>query len=474
MRRRPYWLGSARCEAGLRMTVASPSAGAGRRPPRLFYGWVVVAIAFVTMGVAISARTAFSLLYPEILDEFGWSRGETALAFSLGFWLSTLMMPVVGWAMERFGPRVAVPVGALMVAGGYLMLTNVETRLELYVAMGVLIVNGSMAMSYIVHSMFLPAWFVRNRGLATGVAFAGVGVGSIALLPALQWAIDAYGWRTASVAVAAIVFFAIAPLNALFQRASPEPMGLEPDGGPSRAARDGAPAPDVVVDRDWAERDWTLGAAVRTARFWSFSISFFCTLFVFYAWQAHQTTFLREIGYSADFAAAMLGLVAFFGVFGQILIGMLSDECGREIAWSVAQLGHVLTGVSFIVIAHTAADGTLAVEWVYAMVAAQGLLASGVASVFGAVIAEMFSGSGFFKIFAVISLCGNLGAGTGAWALGALYDVNGRYLEGFVLCIAMAAISTILIWVASPGRVRLVAGQARRRAQETPRAGLSG
>ena len=73
-----------------------------RRPvrrQRLFYGWVVVAVAFVTMAVAISARTSFSLLFPEMLEEFGWSRGLTAGAYSLGFVASIAMMPIVGALM---------------------------------------------------------------------------------------------------------------------------------------------------------------------------------------------------------------------------------------------------------------------------------------------------------------------------------------------------------------------------------------
>ena len=71
-----------------------------------FYGWVVVAVAFVSMGIAVNTRTAFSLLYPPILDDFGWDRGETAGAFSLGFLASTAAVPLVGMLIDRSGPRV--------------------------------------------------------------------------------------------------------------------------------------------------------------------------------------------------------------------------------------------------------------------------------------------------------------------------------------------------------------------------------
>src|SRR6267154_4938224 len=85
------------------------------RQPHLpfFYGWVLVAIAFVTMAVGVNARTAFSLLFPAILDEFGWDRGVTAGAFSFGFVVSALITPSVGRLMDRRGPRLVVEAGVV-------------------------------------------------------------------------------------------------------------------------------------------------------------------------------------------------------------------------------------------------------------------------------------------------------------------------------------------------------------------------
>ena len=206
-----------------------------RRRPRFFYGWVVVAIAFVTMSIAISARTSFSLLYPEMLAEFGWSSALTAGAYSLGFVASITLLPVVGGLMDRFGPRLIVPLGAVLVAAGFIVLRTATDPVGLYVAMGLLIVNGSMAMSYIVHSMFLPKWFERNRGLAVGIAFSGVGVGALIIMPTFQWVIDTRGWRDACIAMAIVVAVGIIPLNLFFQRGAPEDMGLAPDGRDPRS-----------------------------------------------------------------------------------------------------------------------------------------------------------------------------------------------------------------------------------------------
>src|SRR5215510_7525669 len=92
----------------------------------LFYGWVIVAVAFVTMGVSVNARTAFSLLFPPILAEFGWERGITAGAFSFGFIVSAALSPSLGRLMDRRGPRVVMELGVLLMGAGLLLATFVR------------------------------------------------------------------------------------------------------------------------------------------------------------------------------------------------------------------------------------------------------------------------------------------------------------------------------------------------------------
>src|SRR5512132_4713268 len=86
-----------------------------------FYGWVVVAVAFVTMALGVNARTAFSLLFPPILAEFGWERGVTAGAFSFGFLVSAILSPSLGRLMDRRGPRVVMEMGGGWIGGGLLL-----------------------------------------------------------------------------------------------------------------------------------------------------------------------------------------------------------------------------------------------------------------------------------------------------------------------------------------------------------------
>src|SRR5215813_896829 len=170
-------------------------------PARLFYGWVIVAVCFITMGIGVNARTAFSLLFPPILDEFGWDRGVTAGAFSFGFLVSAVLSPSLGRMMDRRGPRVVIEMGVILMGIGLLLAPLTRQPWHLYATLGVLVGGGSVCLAYTGQALYLPHWFVRRRGLAISIAYSGAGAGSIILLPWLQGLIVRYGWRSACLAL---------------------------------------------------------------------------------------------------------------------------------------------------------------------------------------------------------------------------------------------------------------------------------
>ena len=422
-----------------------------RRLP-FFYGWLIVAIAFVTMAVGVNARTSFSLLFAPIVQEFGWERATVAGAFSFGFLTSALLSPLLGKLMDSKGPRFCIEIGILFVAAGLLLAPLTSAPWHLYLTLGMLVGGGSVCLTFTGQSLYLPNWFVRRRGLAISIAFSGVGVGSILLLPAFQTWIERYGWRTACIILGVGLLCVLAPLN-LFVARKPSDLGLEPDG--DAAAVPGGPAKrSNVVDPAWAAIDWTLAHAIRTFRFWMLALGYFTGLFTWYAVQVHQTKYLLEIGYSATTAAWALGAVSLAGVPGQIGLGWLSDRIGREWVWTIGSFGFTLTFLALLVM-KTAPS----MPWLYAMVVAQGLLGYGVTAVFGTVAFEIFEGKHYGSIFGSLSLASLAGGATGPFVLGAMYDRLGSYDQAFWLCFALTFVSSAAIWFARPGKVRAVAGR---------------
>ncbi len=420
-----------------------------------FYGWLVVAVVFVTMGIGVNARTAFSLLFPPLIEEFGWDRGVTAGAFSFGFLVSAVMSPTLGRLMDRVGPRAVNELGVVLMAGGLLLAPLTTEPWHLYATLGVLVGAGSVCLGYSGQSLFLPNWFVERRGLAIGIAFAGVGVGSITLLPWLQTLIQGAGWRTACWAMGVLVLVVLAPIN-LLVRKSPQDIGIEPDGAaaPGPAA---ATPPSNVVDTAWAAVDWTLGRAMRTARFWWIAFGYFCGLYAWYAVQVHQTKYLIEIGFSPGLAAWALGLVSLAGIPGQIALGHVSDRVGREWVWSAGCLGFAVCYVALIALQYSQSLALL-----YVMIAAQGVLGYGLTSVFAAIVAEIFQGKHYGTIFGTLMLAAIAGGALGPWATGVLHDAYGNYEIAFLIGFVLSMVAVAAIWRAAPRKVRVVAGQMHR------------
>ena len=426
-----------------------------------FYGWVIVAVVFVSMGIGVNARTAFSLLFPPILSEFRWDRAVTAGAFSFGFIVSAVMSPLLGRMMDRLGPRAVMELGVGLMAAGLLLAPLTSEAWHLYATLGVLVGAGSVCLGYSGQSLFLPDWFVRRRGLATGIAFAGVGIGSIVLLPLVQVVIDGSGWRTACWSMGLLVLIVLAPINLLLRK-RPEDMGLQPDGDAELGAS-AAAQPSNVVDPAWAAVDWTLRRAMLTARFWWIALGYFCGLYAWYAVQVHQTKYLTEIGFSPTVAAWALGLVSLVGIPGQIALGHISDRIGREWVWTAGALGFAACYVLLLLL--QAFPSTLLL---YLMVAAQGALGYGVTSVFAAIVVEIFQGKHYGTIFGTLMLAAIGGGALGPWATGALFDAYGNYTLAFWIGVAVSLLSIAAIWQAAPRKVRVVAGQMHRLKDAAP------
>jgi MFS family permease len=420
-----------------------------------FYGWIIIAVTFVTMAIGVNARTAFSLFFPPIIDEFGWERGITAGAFSFGFVVSAGASPLIGRLMDRLGPRAVMELGVALMAGGLLLAPLTTQPWHLYLTIGVLVGAGSVCLGYSGQSLFLPNWFNRRRGLAIGLAFAGVGIGSVTLLPWVQLMIEQTGWRTACTAMGLLVLVVLAPINLLLRK-RPEDIGLQPDGDAAPSASSAKPISNIV-DPDWAGTDWTLQRAMRTARFWWLATGYAGGLYVWYAVQVHQTKYLLDVGFSPSVAVWALGAVSLLGIPGQILLGHVSDRVGREWIWSISCAGFAICFVALIGLASYPS-----LLLVYVMVLSQGALGYGLTSIMGAVVVEIFQGKHYGSIFGTIMVAALAGGAAGPLVTGVLHDLSGSYRLAFLIGIGVSGLSALAIWLASPGKIRAVAGRLQR------------
>src|SRR6185437_3954059 len=400
-----------------------------------YYGWIVVAVAFLTTAIAVNARTSFSLLLPPMLTEFGWKDSVTAGAFSFGFLITACLSPLLGPLMDRLGARLVMELGVICLAAGMLLASLASEPWHIYATLGVLVAIGGVFLGFTGQGLLLPAWFVRRRGLAMSIAFSGVGVGSVVMMPWLQSIIGTMGWRAACWRLGLLALVVLVPINLLMRR-RPEELGLAPDGGC-------APTPDARAGTRHADpaADWTLRRALRTTRFWWLAAGYFGATFVWYAVQVHQSKYLLEVGFSPREAAWALGFVSFAGVPGQIALGQLSDRIGRGWVWVIGNGGFLGTYVALLLL-HDHPSQVL----LYAMVFAQGFLGYGLISVLGAIPVELFEGWRSGTIFGTVMLAASMGGAAGPWVTGALLGYTGSYDLAFWFGAVLSVLSAAAVW----------------------------
>ena len=161
------------------------------------YPWVVIAVAFLTLGAAFGMRNAFAVFLVAVIEEFRWSRGLTSGVLMLGSVMWTLAAPIIGILLDRYGPRVVMAAGSTIMAIGFVVSGLADTVMEFYLGMGFLVGIGFAALPMTSQATFLANWFVRKRGMAMGLTASGIGVGILAVVPLAQYLIATFGWRHA-------------------------------------------------------------------------------------------------------------------------------------------------------------------------------------------------------------------------------------------------------------------------------------
>ena len=412
------------------------------RRSRFFYGWVVVGISFLTLAVGGSTNGSFSIFYLAILKEFHWTRADTAGAFSLSMLVFSACGPLVGWLFDRFGSRRIMPFGVIVLTIGVLSSSFISSLWHLYICYGILMAAGVTHIGFIPNVIIISNWFFRHRALALGIAHAGRGVGTLILIPLIQYAIQTVGWRTAYLLLGGLVFIVLFPLLTIFQRGSPREKGLTQLGGPDelpngggRLKRYGGPS---------------LPEALRSYRFWTLSLISLISGAGFSGLFVHAVVYMNDVGYSTILAATILGLAAIFRSGGGIVGGFFSDRFGRESTFTVFS---VLTfaGTSFLIFS----DAELPVL-IYAFAILYGLGSGGTSTIYSSIQADIFQGKNFGLIFGVIQTATGIGAALGPWLTGLIYDTLGTYLPAFQGLLAIHVISVIGIWIVAPRKLRFI------------------
>jgi MFS family permease len=397
------------------------------------YRWVVVGVSAIVNSLAWAVRSTFAVFYVALLGEFAWRRGEAALGYSFSWLLLLVFSPLAGLLYDRWGARLLVPMGGLLL-GVALALTGQATALwHYYLAFGVL-GGAGIACMQIPAAAIVSRWFVGSRGAAMGVISAGASASAIIFYPLNTWLIATLGWRAALAAFGLLVAAVTIPLAAVFYRDPPENL----DDGRTTT---GSPAPE-------AAGDWTLSMALRSLPFWAVFAMWGFGVIGYQIVTTHQVAHALEHGFSAVTLGWVFGLGAACTVAGNVIGGSLSDRWGRE---SVFALGSVI-GIAGIACLGWL-DGPEDVLLLF------GYVASGVGfgmriSLLAAIPTDLFAGRHLGVILGAAHGGGGLGGFIGPFLGGWLFDITGSYQIAFVVAALAIAASAVAAWMAAPRRAR--------------------
>jgi len=422
--------------------------GTAKEGQGIFYGWAVLTAAFITVVLGYAIRNSFSVFYPTIVEEFGWGRGSTALMFSISLIVYGLASPLAGSLVDRFKPRLILPLGALIAGVGVALCSLATSQWQFFLFYGVIAAVGLSLAGWTPLTAIVSNWFVKKRGLAIGILAAAFG-SSLVSAPIAQLLISNFGWQKAYIIMGVALVAIVVPLCSLLIRRSPQDKGLLPDGETQKPSQPQDSAKPQTGEGKWAATTWTLSRAMKTYQFWLLLLIAFCLLGL--AEQtaiAHQIYFFRDVGYNPMVAANIYSLFGIIFVLGT-LCSFFSDRLGRERVF-IASCLLSAAAVSLLFLIRDTSHPWMPI--LFAVSFGLGIGAAG--PVFFSTVADLFQGRHFGSILGTITVGFALGGAIAPWLAGYLHDITKSYFLAFFIILGALIASAVLMWLIAPGKIR--------------------
>ena len=296
---------------------------------RLFYGWIVVAATHAALFVIFGVAYSFAAFFAAFQSEFDASRGDVSLVFAISGFLYFLIGAFAGALSDRLGPRRISLFGMAVLAAGLFAAAHAQSLAMLYVTYSIGVGIG-VGFVYVPSVGAVQPWFLKRRALASGIAVAGIGLGTLVGPLVAAWLIEAFAWRRAFelLGIGTVVLGGVA---ALLLDNRPSRHGVGPDGGPPLTpspASPGAPLPGL-----------TLREAMRTKPLWLLYASTLFSCMGLFIPFVHLAPYARDVGLSAATGVLLVGLIGIGSLVGRFGIAGVGDRFGRAQLLAIAYGG---------------------------------------------------------------------------------------------------------------------------------------
>ncbi|MDF1553659.1 MAG: MFS transporter [Deferrisomatales bacterium] len=403
------------------------SVSARRRS--LSYAYVITGACFSIQAIGIGCYISFGVFFNPIIAEFGWSRAMLSGAQSLAFLLMGFLGIFVGRLNDKVGPRRMMAVTGVFFGLGYLLMSRVGAVWQLYLFYSLVFGIGLSAVDVIPLST-TARWFVRRRGIMTGIVKVGTGAGQLTVPLVASLLITHYGWRTAYTILGVGALLLLVSIGQLLRR-DPAEMGLPGDADtPAVGNRPRPLALGLSADR-----------ALRTRQFWTLCgvclASVYCLLTVMVHIVPHARDFM-----ASPAAAGVLATIGGVSMAGRFGVGMVIDRIGSKRSMLLS-FGLLTISLLWLQAAREA--------WMlYAFALMYGVAHGGFFTSLSPIVAEHFGLRAHGTLFGMVTFCGNVGGAVGPFLAGYIFDVTGAYRLAFWTCVGMSVLGLALLASVKP------------------------
>ncbi|MDO8491606.1 MAG: MFS transporter [Dehalococcoidia bacterium] len=408
--------------------VAAPARG-------LYYGWVVVGVGFtaamLTYGISYYS---FSVFLKPMAAEFGWSRGATSLAMTFYSLVYGGLGMVMGTLTDRYGPRITVSIGAVLLGLGGVLMSRIDSLWQLYFCYA-FFMGGALATAWVPLSTTVSRWFVAKRGLAVGILAGGAGAAAILGAPLTTYLVAQFGWRQAYLILGVIAFVSIG-ITAQFLRHSPKSMGLQMPASENTSAGTAKSAAHENV----APIDFTPWQALHTAQFWLLFVIFMTWGIAFVIPLIHTISYATDLGLSSSVAATVMILIGLSSMISRVAVGAMVDRFGAKNVLLAALVFQVLVMLSFIMARNATS--------LYIVGILYGVAYGACVSAIPGLVSRLFGVAAMGAIFGIAYFGSGLGQSVGPPMAGYVYDITSSYEGAFLIgagILSFAALLTLLV-----------------------------
>jgi predicted MFS family arabinose efflux permease len=393
----------------MRDSVVAARPAASEKP---FYGWTILAAAFVIITMSIGMLFTLAIFLKPMEEAMGWSRSSISSVGLLNWVVMGLGGVLAGFVSDRIGTRGVVLVGSGLLGLGLVLSSQVTALWQLYVTFGILVAGGVSAF-YVPLTVLAIKWFGDRRGMAASVVSAGNGAGILFLSPLTRWLVNELDWRMAFLILGDLAWLVVIPAALLLRDAPSTGEGLE-------IKRSGDPG---VIFRSWP--------------FWAIALTHFACCAAHSGPIFHLVTHAIDQGVARMSAASLLGLSGLSSIFGRVGTGIVADRVGAKPTLIVALTLQALTVFAFLFVRDLGPLSALTFVFGVAYGASMPLYALVTREYFG----EQALGTAFGAVFFISCI----GMGLGSFGGGVLYDALGSYAWLFL---ASGAIGTMAVAMA--------------------------